>query len=97
MGLGVGCCFNDTIQKQPSWLPVAWGNAMGGPLGEVLSSELGSSPNGVLQKSKFVSLSNSSTRSSSTSGDNKKASENGSHCNDLLGSALATSAAIPSL
>ncbi|KAL6573073.1 hypothetical protein OROHE_002549 [Orobanche hederae] len=96
-GLGVGCCFNDPIQKQPSWLPVAWGNPMGGPLGEVLSSQLGSSPTGVLQKSTFVSLSNSSTGSSSTSGDNKKASGNGILCNDLLGSALVSSAAIPSL
>ncbi|KAK6125341.1 hypothetical protein DH2020_040910 [Rehmannia glutinosa] len=119
MSLGVSHDFNEPIPKQqPSWLPVTWGNPMGGPLGEVLTStttgagednnfssvkawksgsNLGSSPTGVLQKSTFVSLSNSSSGSSPTSGDNKKASENASLCNDLLGSALASSAAIPSL
>ncbi|KAL8472857.1 hypothetical protein ACS0TY_029903 [Phlomoides rotata] len=57
----------------------------------------GSSPTGVLQKSNFVSLSNSSSGSSPLSADNKKAPENGSLCNDLLGSALVSSAAIPTL
>ncbi|PIN13036.1 hypothetical protein CDL12_14341 [Handroanthus impetiginosus] len=118
MSLGVSHNLGEPIQKQTSWLPVSWGNSMGGPLGEVLissttgagvgescssvkawksSPQLGSSPTGVLQKSTFVSLSNSSSGSSPPSTDNKKASENASLCNDLLGSALVSSAAIPSL
>ncbi|KAL7101554.1 hypothetical protein ACP275_08G061200 [Erythranthe tilingii] len=96
---------------------VNWGNAMGGPLGEVLTStggagagdtfssgkagwrssgtrEIGSSPTGVLQKSTFVSLSNSSSGSSPPlSAENKKVHESSILCNDLLGS----SAAIQSL
>ncbi|KAK4393499.1 Growth-regulating factor 1 [Sesamum angolense] len=118
MSLGVSHDLGEPLQKQSSWLPVAWGNSMGGPLGEVLTStttvagvgesfssvkawksspELGSSPTGVLQKTTFVSLSNSSSGSSPPSGDNKKAPENASLCSDLLGSALVSSAAIPSL
>lgn len=116
MSLGVSRDLGQLSQREQSWLPVSWGNSMGGPLGEVLTSttngggagesfslvkgwksgpQMGSSPTGVLQKSTFVSLSNSS---SGSSGENKKATENSSTlCNDLLGSALASSAAIPSL
>ncbi|KAI3451896.1 hypothetical protein Pfo_008561 [Paulownia fortunei] len=118
MSLGVSYDLGEPIQKQSSWLPVTWGNSMGGPLGEVLTStttgagvgesfssvkawksspQLGSSPTGVLQKSTFVSLSNSSSGSSPPSADNKKAPDNASLCNDLLGSVLVNSAAIPSL
>ncbi|KAL3618906.1 hypothetical protein CASFOL_037134 [Castilleja foliolosa] len=86
MSLGVSRNFiNETTQKQPSWLPVTRGNPVGGPLGEALSSQLGSSPTAILQKSTFVSFSNSSSVSSPTSGDNRKS--------DLL----VSSAAIPSL
>lgn len=118
MSLGVSHDLGEPIEKLSSWSPVIWGNSMGGPLGEVLTStttgagagtsfssvkawksspQLGSSPTGVLQKSTFVSLSNSSSGSSPPSADNKKAPENVSLCNDLLGSALVSSAAIPSL
>nr|GLL19345.1 growth-regulating factor 1-like [Ipomoea trifida] len=82
MGLGVSNGIAAPI-------PVAWGNSMGGPLGEVLNNtytstgagktspnlnlttemwSMGSSPTGVLQKSSFVSLSNSSTASSPQEG-----------------------------
>ncbi|KAH6759890.1 hypothetical protein C2S52_009679 [Perilla frutescens var. hirtella] len=118
MSLGVSCDLGQPVEKQSSWSPVIWGNSMGGPLGEVLTStttgagagtsfssvkacksrpQLGSSPTGVLQKSTFVSLSNSSSGGSPTSADNKKAPENVSLCNDLLGSAFIRSATIPSL
>lgn len=95
MSLGV----SQPVEKQSSWSPVIWGNSMGGPLGEVLTSttngvssakachHLGSSPTAVLQKSSFVSLSNSSSAGSPTSGDNK----NVSLCNHIR------SATIPSL
>lgn len=102
------------LEKQSSWSNVVWGNSMGGPLGEVLTStttgtslsslmecksspHVGSSPTAVLQKSTFVSLSNSSSGGSPTSGENKNAMENVSLCNDLLGSALIRSATIPTL
>lgn len=120
MSLGVSHDLGQSVEKQTSWSPVIWGNSMGGPLGEVLSSttngagagagtsfssakgcrsshHLGSSPTGVLQKSSFVSLSNSSSGGSPSSGDNKKPPENVSLCNDLLSSALIPSATIPSL
>lgn len=120
MSLGVSHDLGQSDEKQTSWSPVIWGNSMGGPLGEVLSSttngagtgtgtrfssakgcrgshHLGSSPTGVLQKSSFVSLSNSSSGGSPSSGDKKKPPENVSLCNDLLSSALIPSATIPSL
>ncbi|KAL7141544.1 hypothetical protein ABFS83_08G060600 [Erythranthe nasuta] len=117
MGLDLG----DRTHMGRDLGPVNWGNAMGGPLGEVLTStggagagdtfssgkagwrnsgtrEIGSSPTGVLQKSTFVSLSNSSSGSSPPlSAENKKVHESSILCNDLLGSALASSAAIQSL
>ncbi|KAK4490520.1 hypothetical protein RD792_001200 [Penstemon davidsonii] len=62
------------IGKQ-SWVPVSWGNSMGGPLGEVLTSTSSSSPTGVLQKPTFVTLSNTSSGSSPNSSDSKKAHE----------------------
>lgn len=54
-----------TLKKVNTWIPISWGNSLGGPLGEVLNSTtnsptLGSSPTGVLQKSTtFCPLSNS--------------------------------------
>ncbi|KAJ9560315.1 hypothetical protein OSB04_005475 [Centaurea solstitialis] len=75
MGLGVG---NNNERSQ--WIPVSWESSMGGPLGEVLngspsalslmtdgwesSQQMNLSPTGVLQKTTFGSLSNSSTGSS---------------------------------
>lgn len=54
----------ETLKKVNTWIPISWGNSLGGPLGEVLNSTtnsptLGSSPTGVLQKSTFCPLSNS--------------------------------------
>lgn len=112
MSLGMSRDLGQTVEKQSSWSPIIWGNSMGGPLGEVLTStntgagvvpdfsstkacrdrETGSSPTGVLQKSSFVSLSNSSSGGSPTNAGNSKAL-----CNNLLGSALVTPATIPSL
>ncbi|RVW57399.1 Growth-regulating factor 1 [Vitis vinifera] len=60
------------------------------------SPQIGSSPTGVLQKATFGSLSNSSSGSSPTT-ENKKIHERASHCEDMLGSTLATSSSIPSL
>lgn len=53
----------ETLKKVNTWIPISWGNSLGGPLGEVLNSTtnsptLGSSPTGVLQKSTFCPLSN---------------------------------------
>lgn len=59
------------------------------------SPQLGSSPTGVLQKSAFGSLSNSSSGSSSIA-ENKKGNEGASLCDDVLGSSLASSS-IPSM
>ncbi|KAI3685865.1 hypothetical protein L6452_35126 [Arctium lappa] len=80
MGLGVG--NNNNNNKQ--WIPVSWESSMGGPLGEVLnnspsalslmtdgwesSQQMTLSPTGVLQKTAFGSLSNSSTGSSPPTG-----------------------------
>ncbi|GAB4846854.1 hypothetical protein Ancab_025863 [Ancistrocladus abbreviatus] len=58
------------------------------------SPQLGSSPTGVLQKSTFVSLSNSSSGCSPTA-ENKKTQEGAGLCDDLLGSAHATLSTIP--
>ena len=54
----------ETLKKVNTWIPISWGNSLGGPLGEVLNSTtnsptLVSSPTGVLQKSTFCPLSNS--------------------------------------
>ncbi|CAA0839703.1 Growth-regulating factor 1 [Striga hermonthica] len=101
MGLGVGRDLDGPVHKEQQQ-PIAWGNQLGGPLGEVLSWQLsGSSPTGVLQKSTFVSLSNSSSGSGSSprsSWDQKKGlTDNGSLCNDVFGSALLSSAASQTL
>ncbi|ESQ53308.1 hypothetical protein EUTSA_v10024915mg [Eutrema salsugineum] len=60
---------SEPVKKVNTWIPISWGSSLGGPLGEVLNSTtnsptLGSSPTGVLQKSTFCSLSNSSSVSS---------------------------------
>ncbi|KDO78868.1 hypothetical protein CISIN_1g007514mg [Citrus sinensis] len=60
------------------------------------SPQLGSSPTGVLQKSTFCSLSNSSSGSSPIA-ENKKAHDGANLCDDVVGSALASSSSIPSL
>ena len=62
------------------------------------SPSIGSSPTGVLQKTAFGSLSNSSAGSSPRA-ENNKAQEGASLCNDLLGSTLgnATSSSLPAL
>ena len=60
------------------------------------SPQIGSSPTGVLQKATFGSLSNSSSGSSPTT-ENQKTHERASHCEDMLGSTLATSSSVPSL
>lgn len=36
MGLGVGIGMNESSNRQANWIPIAWENSMGGPLGEVL-------------------------------------------------------------
>ncbi|XP_022773921.1 growth-regulating factor 1-like [Durio zibethinus] len=58
------------------------------------SPQLRSSPTGVLQKAPFVSLSNSSSGSSPIA-ENKKPYDGASLCDDVLGSALISSASIP--
>ncbi|GER28190.1 growth-regulating factor 1 [Striga asiatica] len=75
MGLGIGPNLDGPDNK-----PVAW---VGGPLGEALRSQVGSSPTGVLQ---FVSLSNSSSGSGSSP-------KSGGPSNDAFGSAILSSAA----
>ena len=103
MGLGVNTEFLDPGKKTNNWIPISWGNnnSMGGPLGEVLNSttnspKFGSSPTGVLQKSTFGSLSNSSSGSSTIIGDNNNKNGDGK---DPLGptTLMNTSATAPSL
>ncbi|OMO70849.1 Growth-regulating factor 5 [Corchorus olitorius] len=60
------------------------------------SPRLGSSPTGVLQKTTFGSLSNSSAGSSPRA-ENNKGHESGSLCNDLLGSTLVHTSSLPAL
>ncbi|XVE95064.1 hypothetical protein REPUB_Repub02eG0064300 [Reevesia pubescens] len=60
------------------------------------SPRLGSSPTGVLQKTTFGSLSNSSAGSSPIA-ENNKTRESASLCNDLLGSTLVHSSSLPAL
>jgi hypothetical protein len=60
------------------------------------SPPLGSSPTGVLQKTTFGSLSNSSAGSSPRA-ENHKSLEGASLCNDLLGSTLVNSSSLPAL
>ncbi|KAH9610985.1 hypothetical protein KSS87_001006 [Heliosperma pusillum] len=90
LGLGVGTIVAEGACQTNAWIPVAFGNTMGGPLGEVLnnssngmengegcwdgSPRLGSSPTGVLQQSTFVSVSNSSS-CGSPRGEQKKTVE----------------------
>lgn len=113
MSLGVGAGREGQLgNRQASWIPRAWENSLGGPLGEVLhhtnnntsssnnngsklvdkcknsssssssvlnlmtdgwdsSPPMGSSPTGVLQKTAFGSLSNSSAGSSPRAEHNK--------------------------
>ncbi|KAH0849226.1 hypothetical protein HID58_091435 [Brassica napus] len=66
----------ESARKVNTWIPISWGNSLGGPLGEVLNSTtssptLGSSPTGVLQKSTFCSLSNSSSVTSPIADNNR--------------------------
>lgn len=66
----------EAARKVNTWIPISWGNSLGGPLGEVLNSTtssptLGSSPTGVLQKSTFCSLSNSSSVTSPVADNNR--------------------------
>ncbi|GAU26918.1 hypothetical protein TSUD_05880 [Trifolium subterraneum] len=56
------------------------------------SPPMGSSPTGVLQKTAFGSLSNSSAGSSPRAENNKTTQEGASLCNDLLGSTLGNNA-----
>ncbi|XP_010526699.1 PREDICTED: growth-regulating factor 1-like isoform X2 [Tarenaya hassleriana] len=91
MGLGVNCEVTEPVKKVSNWIPISWGNSLGGPLGEMLNStsnspKLGSSPTGVLQKSSFCSLSNSSSGSSPVpvGGQNKKGGDRDGLCEDLL-------------
>ncbi|XP_010472281.1 PREDICTED: growth-regulating factor 1 [Camelina sativa] len=84
LGLGVNTEFLEPGKKANNWIPISWGNnnSMGGPLGEVLNSttnspKFGSSPTGVLQKSTFGSLSNSSSGSSTVIGDNNNKNGDG--------------------
>ncbi|KAI3500290.1 hypothetical protein L1887_36109 [Cichorium endivia] len=114
LGLSHEFDLDPTHKQTSNWIPISWGNTMGGPLGEVLnrtsssgvnsknatsSSEMwdtvnynnlgsGSSPTGVLQKTSFVSLSNSSS-GSSPKGD-KKDDYGGGLCDELLLSTLAS-------
>lgn len=78
--------------KNPSAL-----NLMAQVWGDGSSPQMGCSPTGVLQKSTFVSLSNSSSGSSPRGDNNKKAPKGASLCDDILGSTLASSASIPSI
>lgn len=79
----VGACKNSS---SPNILIEGWDG----------SPHLRSSPTGVLQKSTFCSLSNSSSGSSALT-DNKKTHEGASLCDDVVGSNLVTSSSIPSL
>ncbi|KAM7518438.1 hypothetical protein LguiB_017400 [Lonicera macranthoides] len=116
LGMGVGPTgLDEPSQREAQWVPISWGNSMGGPLGEVLHSTnnslgecsntsalnlmtegwdrsppVGSSPTGVLQKTTFRSLSNSSAGSSPRT-EHNKGHEGVSICNNLLGSALINS------
>lgn len=103
MGLGVNTEFLEPVKKTNNWIPISWGNnnSMGGPLGEVLNSttnspKFGSSPTGVLQKSTFGSLSNSSSGSSTVLGDTSNKNCDGK---DPLGptTLMNSSASAPSL
>ncbi|GMH06341.1 hypothetical protein Nepgr_008181 [Nepenthes gracilis] len=38
MGLGVGSVLHEAGAKQSNWVPISWGNSMGGPLAEVLNN-----------------------------------------------------------
>lgn len=104
MGLGVNTEFLEPAKKANNWIPISWGNnnSMGGPLGEVLNSttnspKFGSSPTGVLQKSTFGSLSNTSSGSSTVIGDNNNNNKNADG-KDPLGptTLMNTSASAPS-
>ncbi|KAB5526565.1 hypothetical protein DKX38_020412 [Salix brachista] len=121
MGLRVSIDHNESSQKQTNWIPISWGTSIGGPLGEVLttntshadscksssalsllregcdgSPQLRSSPTGVLQKSAFCSLSNSSSGSSPRA-ESKKNNDTASLYEDVVGSTIASSSPIPSL
>ncbi|KAL1213417.1 Growth-regulating factor 1 [Cardamine amara subsp. amara] len=98
MGLGVNNEFLEPGKKANNWIPISWGNnnSMGGPLGEVLNSttnspKFGSSPTGVLQKSTFGTLSNTSSGSSTVVGDNNN--KNGDGKDPLGPTALMNSSA----
>ncbi|KAF8050774.1 hypothetical protein N665_1883s0004 [Sinapis alba] len=66
----------ETLKKvNTTWIPISWGNSLGGPLGEVLNSTtnsptLGSSPTGGFQKSTFCPLSHGSPIAESNNGNN---------------------------
>ncbi|KAF9668440.1 hypothetical protein SADUNF_Sadunf14G0003800 [Salix dunnii] len=121
MGLRVSIDHNESSRKQTNWIPISWGTSIGGPLGEVLttntshadscksssalgllregcdgSPQLRSSPTGVLQKSAFCSLSNSSSGSSPRA-ECKKNNDTASLYEDVVGSIIASSPPIPSL
>lgn len=45
MGLGVHNNPSEFNHKQANWIPISWGNSMGGPLGEVLTTSAGNAGN----------------------------------------------------
>lgn len=61
------------------------------------SPQLGSSPTGVLQKSTFCSLSNSSSGSSPVAENKKNHRDGASLCDDMLGSTHLSSSSLPSV
>ncbi|XP_024978574.1 growth-regulating factor 1-like [Cynara cardunculus var. scolymus] len=116
LGLSNEFDLDPTHKQASNWIPISWGNSMGGPLGEVLNRtsssngvrsknasspasemwdhvnyQLGSSPTGVLQKTTFVSLSNSSSGSSPKGNHGGGGgSGGGGLCDELLLSTLAS-------
>ncbi|KAE8682177.1 putative Ribosomal RNA processing protein 1 B [Hibiscus syriacus] len=91
--LGVGNVTNESNQRQINWTPVSWETSMEGSDN---SPRIGSSPTGVLQKTTFGSLSNSSAGSSPRT-ENNKTHEGVTHLNNLLGSTPVESSSLPAL
>ncbi|KAL1537051.1 growth-regulating factor 1-like [Salvia divinorum] len=108
MSLGVSHDLGQPVDKESPWSPIVWGNSMGGPLGEVLTSSTSGGAGASFSSVKHGPQLGSSptgvlqkstlvSLSNSSSMGSPTNAGNKALCNDMPGSALITCATIQSL
>ncbi|XP_042029545.1 LOW QUALITY PROTEIN: growth-regulating factor 1-like [Salvia splendens] len=96
MSLGVSHDLGQPVEKESPWSPISWGNSMGGPLGEVLTSSTSGgagtsfssvniSPQLGLSPTGVLQKSTLVSLSNSSSGGSRTNAGNKALCNELPG------------